>query len=274
MRPHPAFAAARVGLRRVSPLRAISSGAQSATSLILLSSLSGLSSTPRFTSLASGMMTHDGHIAYVPTAKYALNRESTRKPGDQRRRARADARKKAKELSAQFGRPTQLLELDRVSSCDEVLEALAGASCAYVDGGNTFYLRNAMRTSGFDEAIERALADSPSLLYIGQSAGAICAGDSIQTAYWKGWDDPDAAENVDWSAPSATDGLRLAPGLSVFPHYVAEEHAALIDARAAELGNSQCVPLSDNSAYVVRAGESAMFTVAGGLAPFEFSPSS
>ena len=260
--------AARAPLRTTLLRASLSTRAEPVANLILLSSLSGLTSASgAFAAVARDMVApRDGPVCYVPTAKYAPNKLSTRKPGDQRRRARADARKKAKELETLFGRDVNLLELDAPGAAPgAVADALAGASCAYLDGGNTFYLRAALRRAGFDAALDAALDAAPGLVVVGQSAGAICAGDSIRTAYWKGWDDPGAADGVDWDAPAALDGLALAPGLSVFPHYAPDEHAALVAARSAELRPSRCVTLADDEAYVVRGGAAAMFSVAGGL---------
>jgi len=86
-----------------------------------------------------------------------------------------------------------------------------------VTGGNTFYLRHYMRSSGFDsivrdlcgpqgpkraqvvatpaskgqvkeEAFEEAVAPvQRAVLYVGQSAGAICGSASVDVAHFKGW---------------------------------------------------------------------------------------
>ena len=36
--------------------------------------------------------------------------------------------------------------------------------------------------------------------FFNAQAGAIVAGESIETAYWKGWDDPGAAPEAEWTA--------------------------------------------------------------------------
>lgn len=84
------------------------------------------------------------------------------------------------------------------------------------------------------------------VLYAGCSAGAIVTGRSIETAFWKGWDDP-AAVDADWSAPGAVDGLGFV-GCSFFPHFD-EQWAALAESRRPELGHAlTCI--DESSAYV------------------------
>ena len=68
-------------------------------------------------------------------------------------------------------------------------------------GGNTFFLWDAMRRSGLDELIKERVAAG--VLYVGCSAGSIVAGRSIQTAFWKGWDDPGVAPDTDWTDSSS-----------------------------------------------------------------------
>ena len=148
-----------------------------------------------------------------------------------------------------------------------------------------------MRASGLCDALERARGlaagggsgtggaeANPELVYVGASAGAICASATIAPAYWKGWDDPEAANlnggklwpAIDWGAPGALDGLGIAPGLTVFPHYEPALHDALIAAKSAEtlqLGGAgaaagggetlRCVPLADDSALFIEGGVEA-----------------
>ena len=67
------------------------------------------------------------------------------------------------------------------------------------------------------------LAGSDRTVFCGSSAGAIVAGSSIDTACWKGWDDPSiipGRENYDdWKS---VPGLSLVGGFAFFPHYSAE----------------------------------------------------
>ena len=54
---------------------------------------------------------------------------------------------------------------------------------------------------GLDKLIRSRVAAGA--LYVGCSAGAIVAGRSAATALWKGWDNPAAASETDWSDPQS-----------------------------------------------------------------------
>eukprot|EP00746_Dinoflagellata_sp_MGD_P152280 gnl/MRDRNA2_/MRDRNA2_83553_c0_seq1.p1 gnl/MRDRNA2_/MRDRNA2_83553_c0~~gnl/MRDRNA2_/MRDRNA2_83553_c0_seq1.p1 ORF type:complete len:245 (-),score=48.02 gnl/MRDRNA2_/MRDRNA2_83553_c0_seq1:147-881(-) len=88
----------------------------------------------------------------------------------------------------------------------------------YAEMGNTYALRHHLRTAGGDELIRKAMDDGA--IYVGASAGSICAGRTIQTAFWKDWDDKTAQGtiNVDWAHPEMGSGLDLCEGRSFFPH--------------------------------------------------------
>lgn len=54
---------------------------------------------------------------------------------------------------------------------------------------------------------------------MGKSAGAIIAGASIDTATWKGWDDPSVVPGREkYENWSTIPGLNITGGCSVFPH--------------------------------------------------------
>lgn len=108
-------------------------------------------------------------------------------------------------------------------------------------GGNTFFLLQHMRASGLDRLV-RSRVDAGAL-YVGCSAGAIVAGRSVATATWKGWDDPTAAADTDWSDAACMRGLGLAARCSFFPHY-ADEWAELVRSRRGDLDH-QLVCLED-----------------------------
>jgi len=126
---------------------------------------------------------------------------------------------------------------------------LKDVDCIYVDQGNTFYLRYYMHTSGFDELVPPLVKDG-GVVYIGASSGSIVAGKTIETALWKGWDDP--GYGTPWDLASiGYDGLDLLPGgKSVFPHY-ASKWKPLVERRRGELGRHAIVLIPDNGSYVV-----------------------
>jgi peptidase E len=125
----------------------------------------------------------------------------------------------------------------------------------WVTGGNTFFLRHFMQSSGFDKLAKELCAPAPgrrALVYVGQSAGSICAAASVEIAHFKGWDDPAKAP-----APTLHYGLRLVgENTSVFPHYSFEKgHDALIALKSREFDGlndpqHQVVPLKDDQAFV------------------------
>lgn len=118
----------------------------------------------------------------------------------------------------------------------------------YLEGGNTFWLHHCM-TNG-DEPWMQLLKDSTCTcassyrvgeearrpaLYIGKSAGAIVAGKCVETATWKGWDDPSVVPGKetyeDWKGEI---GLNFAGGASFFPH-MSDNWNSLIDEKKGNL---------------------------------------
>jgi len=141
----------------------------------------------------------------------------------------------------------ECVELRRTTP--EVLaQTLQGIDAIYVDMGNTFYLRHYMRTSGFDQLLPPLLKEG--VVYVGASSGSVAVGQSVSTAFWKGWDNPGYGEEWDL-AEVGYDGLGVIPGgKSVFPHFRIGEHEQLIQKRHASLGHDLLV-LGDDHAYVV-----------------------
>ena len=70
-----------------------------------------------------------------------------------------------------------------------------------------------------DNASTSSASSAIPAVYIGKSAGAIMAGKYIETATWKGWDDPSVVPGMeeydDWKEVK---GLSLAGQSSFFPH--------------------------------------------------------
>ena len=117
-----------------------------------------------------------------------------------------------------------------------------------------------MKQSGVFEIIKRrVLRDG--VVYVGQSAGAIVAGKSISTAFWKGRDDPQVV-SCDWDEAGVCDGMSLAPHTSIFPHYTPAWERT-VEERSAELDH-QCLTLTDSDIVWV-AGKRDMRAHAGSL---------
>ena len=90
----------------------------------------------------------------------------------------------------------------------------------YIEDGQTYYLRHALRKSGGDKLVQQYVAAG--CVYVSSSAGSIVAGESIQTAFWKDIDDKSAGpyqlDSRHWEDVSNAQGLNLLAGLSIVPH--------------------------------------------------------
>jgi len=136
----------------------------------------------------------------------------------------------------------------RCMSQSTLRRRLQGVDAIYVDLGNTFYLRYYMRKSGFDDLVPSLLQEG--VVYVGVSSGSICAGQSISTAFWKGWDDPGYGQEWDLSR-IGYEGMNIIPGgKSVFPHFRGGEHEPLVQQHRPSLRH-ELVVLGDDHAYVV-----------------------
>lgn len=104
---------------------------------------------------------------------------------------------------------------------DELKKAIAylgRIDVIYADCGNSYSLRHHLRNSGGDQLVYDAL--DAGAIYVGVSAGSIVAGQTIQTAFWKDWDDRTAQGtiSVNWKDKELARGLDLGNGRSFFPH--------------------------------------------------------
>jgi len=138
------------------------------------------------------------------------------------------------------------LGISRVSCCElrtmtpaSLAANLDGVDCIYVDMGNTFYLRHQMRTSGFDRLVPELIKEH-GVVYFGSSSGSICAGRTISTALWKGWDDPGQGKEWDQTRTDYA-GLDLVQGKSFFPHFEASKFGRLVEQRRRDLDHEVVV---------------------------------
>jgi dipeptidase E len=97
------------------------------------------------------------------------------------------------DLRQYFGRPEHLAA------------ALEGRGLVWINGGNTFLLRRAMRQSGFDAAV-RARLTSNKIVYAGFSAAACCAAPTLRGIEFV--DDP-RADAEGYMIETLWDGLGL-----------------------------------------------------------------
>ena len=202
-----------------------------------------------------------GRLVYCGTAMSHYREESDKTRGEQRRKARYDAKKKMKELQTAFDlQDAALLELDREETTVETMKKmLSGDSLMlYVDGGNTFYLQKMMNDLDFWSVAVPAMEDSGAV-YFGASAGSICAGATCEVALFKGWDDPYANGAIDkaytwdkdtYKGPS----LNGDKSLHLFPHFdpSTNAHDTLIKKEMAAIltPDSTVIALADDEALI------------------------
>ena len=163
-------------------------------------------------------------LVYIPTAKYYHNKASMKTYGEQRRRARYEAKDKCRILNSCFNRKdSYILELDDPQlTQQQIANIISKASVIYIDGGNTFYLQKYLIRCQFWNLVMPYL--SSSCIYIGASAGGIVLGRSIETSYWKGWDDPSCAgDDIVWNTDTLS-GANLIKDTSFFMHYDSSSH--------------------------------------------------
>jgi peptidase E len=244
-----------MGFRLVSAILLVLPIFSLSLSTVLLSR-SSLTRTPAFKEFVSAYILPNDEVktlAYIGTALAAPSLDSNRCLGEQRRRARYDAKQKMKEIQDALdlhGAEPYLLELDKEGgvSPDEIRESIERCSVLYVDGGNTFYLQKIMRDTNFFEVAAPALRRGHAKAYFGASAGSIVAGASIKTALFKGWDDPRAGGAIPhdyvWNEETYRGADLLSPSISIFPHFDADQseaHEALLARQIPSLLHAQAV---------------------------------
>ncbi|KAJ1460950.1 hypothetical protein M885DRAFT_508435 [Pelagophyceae sp. CCMP2097] len=109
-------------------------------------------------------------------------------------------------------------EYTRGESLRTAVSGLGRVDVVWVAGGNTYNLAHHVHASGGGEIIKDLLADGT--VFVGASAGSILAGRTVQTVFWKNWDDQtcEGTVNVDWKDAHVSRGLDVAGGISIFPH--------------------------------------------------------
>jgi dipeptidase E len=105
-----------------------------------------------------------------------------------------------------LGFPAEELDLrDYFGAPDDLAAALEDKGLLWINGGNAFLLRRAMRQSGFD-AVIHDLLEADRLVYAGFSAAACCAGPTLRGIEIV--DDP-AVEAEGYAPETIWDGLGL-----------------------------------------------------------------
>lgn len=133
--------------------------------------------------------------------------------------------------------------------------ALNSVDMIFVAGGNTFYLLDWARKSGFVELAKKAVTAGK--IYVGSSAGAVICCPDIW--YIRGLDDPSQAPDLGQDFT----GLNLTADF-IIPHAQKQKYADRIAAARQELEAQQhpSVILTDEQALVVTDANSAVTTLA------------
>jgi dipeptidase E len=123
---------------------------------------------------------------------------------------------------------------------EELKEKLGNFDIIFVAGGNTFYLLEKAKESGFDTLIKDSVEDG--MIYVGSSAGASIAGPDIKPV--EKLDDPSKAKL------DSTEGLNLV-GFVVLPHFGKEKYLKTYKEIMEEFkGKYKLVPITDEQAVI------------------------
>lgn len=136
------------------------------------------------------------------------------------------------------------IELDLKRQTQEKLKAvLQGVDIIHVAGGNSFYLLQEMKESGFDKIVKDLVEKG--VVYSGASAGAIVAGPDIEST--KFLDDPSEAPRL-----KSSKGLNLVDFI-VLPHYEKEKCKEKYEKTMREFADKglNLIPITDEEFIVV-----------------------
>lgn len=135
----------------------------------------------------------------------------------------------------------QLFTVDLKKENEQSLrETLADCDVVYVNGGNTFYLLDWARKSGFDKVVKDLVVQGK--VYVGTSAGSLLVGPDISISGWKSSWDRNIVGLKDFS------GLSLVPFV-VSPHFTESDRQAL-ENNMKEV-NYPIIALTDKQAVMV-----------------------
>lgn len=130
------------------------------------------------------------------------------------------AKERGEALSTMFqslGFQTLNIDLRKYANkTDQLTEKLRACQLIWCSGGNSFWLRYVMKTSGFDQIIKPLLAEG--IVYGGWSAGAVVAGPSLRPIDLM--DDSNKAPEIIWKGLGLVDFF-------VWPHWDNEKYLPL-----------------------------------------------
>jgi len=207
-------------------------------------------------------------LLYIPTAMYAIRKDSNSTPGKQRQRSRADGKKRRDRIlqtlhalvngsavGDDYGQQKIKVLAVTMDLDDGSIKQPFGSNKArdfprdgkeafkswsphiiYVEGGNTFWLQHCINLGDWDVYLKNACTGPNCAIYCGTSAGAIIAGSFVETATWKGWDDPSIIPGMeqpeDWKRVPGM-GL-VGMNVAIFPH-MSDGWIELVNGRKSEI---------------------------------------
>jgi len=133
---------------------------------------------------------------------------------------------------------------------------LAPADIIWVNGGNTFYLLDHARKSGFDKVVKELLFDGK--LYYGVSAGSYLVCPTIEAARWKRLDDRNVVHMTDFTSLGLVDFLIIAHYEEKWREAV-ENGVKSTDLPVAVLTDQQAVMIDDDKIKIVGDGSKLLF---------------
>lgn len=129
-------------------------------------------------------------------------------------------------------------------------QTLSGYDLVWAAGGNTFILREEMRRSGFEAAIQPILEGG--VTYVGESAGAIVAGASLEGS--------EVADDIELVDEVIHEGLGFVDRI-VVPHADSPDFVEYVNTMKKRFkDNSQVLFINDDQAFVVHGDDQKLVT--------------
>ncbi len=138
---------------------------------------------------------------------------------------------------------------------EDLEQIIRTKNAIYVNGGNTFYLLDWVRKSGFDSVLGRFLARGG--VYVGVSAGSIIACPTIESA---GWEPPDL-NKVGLSDLTGLGFVNflIQPHFSIEQKETLEKEVAMTSLPVVALTNEQAVLIVADKLQIIGVGDKYFF---------------
>jgi len=183
-------------------------------------------------------------VAVIPNAKdYYANRARSYKIGQMH------------DYLRELGLRPETVDLRDYRDEQDLLTKLKTFDVVWVAGGNTFCLREAMRDSGFEDIVSALLE---SVVYAGESAGALVAGTSL-----KGIEPADVPE---FAGTIIEEGLHILPQF-ILPHVGSTYFAEANETALAVHRGEDIIEIADNQAYIVDGDRTELLTAPDVIEP-------